>query len=71
MQKLKNNEARPKFTGSYKNSVYFIQLYESWKDQLTALFNTNIGTSSFNDIIVYSSVLHFSFANLSHVLSRQ
>ena len=22
MQKLKNNEARPKFTGSYKKSVY-------------------------------------------------
>ena len=29
MQKLKNNEARPKFTGSYKTSVY--QVYNSGK----------------------------------------
>ena len=26
VQKLKNNEARPKFAGSYKKSVYYFQI---------------------------------------------
>ena len=34
VQKLKNNEARPKFTGSYKKSVYLKRLRVKYTRQL-------------------------------------
>ena len=38
MQKLKNNEARPKFTGSYKKNSMYIGLLKHVIHEITSLF---------------------------------
>ena len=36
MQKLENNEARPKFTGSYKKSMHRIENFSVTREKLNA-----------------------------------
>ena len=42
MQKLKKNEARPKFTGSYKKSVNLLKSQNAWNSTYFSLFQSQV-----------------------------
>ena len=46
MQKLKNNEARPKFTGSYKKSVYVLRK-RYWNFSFFSSFNSTFNNQNY------------------------